>query len=360
MNRLLLRQIKRSLGGLDKVPPEMMPLLDAISKSYDHSSEDRTLLERAMDISSEELYEANLQLRTEAEKQRQALAKLKQALSTLLSVDLGDGNHSLKAEDDIVAIGELIEQQSEKIKTFEAQQSLLINELEAANSELKDFAYIVSHDLKAPLRGIGSLTDWLIQDYSELMDDDGKSHLKMLKGRVRRMHNLIEGILQYSRVGKVKDHIIKLDLNHLLEEVIDSVVPTDKFTVLIEGELPIIYNDATRVKQIFMNLISNAVKYNDKEKGEVKIACQSIDEDNWQFCITDNGPGIDEKYHTKIFQIFQTLNARDKVESTGIGLTVVKKIIEYNKGKIWLTSKNGEGTSFYFTLPTTIKVAETV
>ena len=206
------------------------------------------------------------------------------------------------------------------------------------------------------MRGIGSLTDWLIHDYVEQLDDDGKMHLKLLKKRVTRMHNLIEGILQYSRIGRIDNFVTDVDLSVLLLDVLDSLSKPDNFDIQIEGHFPVVRNDETRMRQVFQNLIGNAIKYNDKKEGKVVVNC--VDEGkNWLFSVSDNGPGIDEKYHQKVFQIFQTLNARDRVESTGIGLTLVKRIVENNKGKVWIETKKTEGTCFYFTLPKTpIKV----
>ena len=235
-------------------------------------------------------------------------------------------------------------------KRAEERQQKLLEELENANKELKDFAYIVSHDLKAPLRAIGSLTDWLLNDYENAFDEDGKELLHLLTGRVRRMNELINGILQYSRIGRVEEEKSEVDLNHLVCEVIDMVSPPLNIQIEIQNELPTVMGEMTRLEQVFQNLISNAVKYNDKPEGKIKIGCASESRD-WLFRVADNGPGIEKKYHDKIFQIFQTLAPRDECESTGIGLTVVKKIVETFGGEIWLESDVGAGSTFYFTLP---------
>ena len=172
----------------------------------------------------------------------------------------------------------------------------------------------------------------------------------LLIGRVKRMNELINGILQYSRIGRVEDEKSAVDLNHLVSEVIDLVAPPQNIQVEIQDELPTVLGEMTRLEQVFQNLISNAVKYMDKPDGKIKIGCDSESRD-WLFRVADNGPGIEEKYHAKIFQIFQTLAPRDVCESTGIGLTVVKKIVETYGGKIWVKSDVGTGSTFYFTLP---------
>jgi PAS domain S-box-containing protein len=223
-------------------------------------------------------------------------------------------------------------------------------ELEAVNRELQDFAYAVSHDLKAPLRAINQLAGWVNADYGEVLGQDGKSHLVLLMGRVRRMHALIEGILQYSRIGRVREKKKEVDLDFLAREVIDLVSPPQHINIIIEGRLPIIVGEPTRLAQLFQNLLDNAIKYMDKPNGKVIIDCLEHD-GQWTFRMSDNGPGIEQKYYEKIFQIFQTLAPRDESENTGIGLALVKRIVEMNGGRIWLESELGKGTTFWFTIP---------
>jgi signal transduction histidine kinase len=164
------------------------------------------------------------------------------------------------------------------------------------------------------------------------------------------MHNLIEAILHYSKIGREKERHVQVNLNELVPEVIDMVAPPRNIAVTTENELPVIECEETRISQVFQNLLNNAVKYLDKPQGQIRIGC--VEEDgSWKFSVTDNGPGIEEKYFEKIFQIFQTLSPRDEVESTGVGLTIIKKIVELYGGKIWVESKPGEGSTFFFTLP---------
>ncbi len=226
----------------------------------------------------------------------------------------------------------------------------LLQELEASNRELKDFAYIVSHDLKAPLRGIRSLAEWLYLDYVDKFDEEGQLHLNMLMSRVERMHNLLEGILVYSKVGSKNETRTEVNLNLILIDVIEMLSPPDNISIIIGNDMPTLILEKTRIQQIFENLISNAIKYMDKPFGQVKVTCEKRG-DYWLFKIADNGPGIDAKYFDKIFTIFQTLQARDEFESTGIGLTIVKKIVELYNGTVWVESQLGQGTTFCFTLP---------
>ena len=253
---------------------------------------------------------------------------------------------NLRTADLTTANEQLTREVAEREKS-EARQAELLNTIAKTNEELKDFAYIISHDLKAPLRGISTLTEWIVNDYADKFDDDGKEQMKLLSSRVCRMHNLIEGVLQYSRVGRVNEEQVQINLNELLPEVIDMVSPPENIAVTIENELPVITGEQTRIMQVFQNLISNAIKYMDKPEGQVKIGC--VEEENcWVFSVSDNGPGIEEKYFEKIFQIFQTLSSRDEFESTGVGLTVTKKIVELYGGRIWVKSNLGQGSTFFF------------
>jgi signal transduction histidine kinase len=223
-------------------------------------------------------------------------------------------------------------------------------ELNNVNKELKDFAYIVSHDLKAPLRGINELSNWISEDYSDKLDKEGKENLRLLKERSTKMNSMIQGILEYSRVGRTELETEKVDLNNLVEGVIDLLNPPNNIKITIEDKLPEYTANRTRLSEVFQNLISNAIKYIDKPEGIIKISC--TDEGNeWKFGVSDNGPGIEEKNFEKIFKIFQTLGSVPKEGSTGIGLTIVKKIIDLYKGRIWIESEIGKGTTFYFTLP---------
>lgn len=243
-----------------------------------------------------------------------------------------------------------LEKQIKVRKKAEEKQKLLIEEIENINQELKNFAYVVSHDLKAPLRAIGSLSDWIRNDYADKLDDEGQELIRLLDTRVKRMHNLIEGILQYSRVGRMMEEKVFVDLNDTVKGAIELISPPDNISIEVDNELPAVVIEKTRIEQIFQNLISNAIKYMDKPKGNINIGSSSKN-GIMNFYVTDNGPGIEKKYFDKIFQIFQTLNARDNFESTGVGLSLVKKIVEMYGGKIWVESKLNEGSTFYFSLP---------
>ncbi len=218
------------------------------------------------------------------------------------------------------------------------------------NQELREFAYIISHDLKAPLRAIRTLADWLKADYADKLDAEGKEHLTLLASRVNRMQNLIDGVLQYSRIGRTEQGTVPVDLAQVVPEVIENLGVPEHVAVHIENDLPTVDADPTRITQVFQNLLSNAIKYMDKPQGRVTIACAEQGS-FWQFRVSDNGPGIEAKDFERIFKLFQTLGRRDDGESTGIGLTIAKKIVELYGGRIWVESEVGQGSTFFFTFP---------
>lgn len=238
------------------------------------------------------------------------------------------------------------------------ERERLIQALERTNQELQQFAYIVSHDLKAPLRAIHSLVQWIAEDYGPLFDEDGREQLELLQGRVLRMDQLIEGVLHYSRIGRVREEMVSVNLNKLVMEVIDLLAPPPTISVQVLTRLPLVVCEKVRMGQVFQNLISNAIKFMDKPNGEIMITCVE-QEHAYQFGVQDNGPGIAPKDHERIFQIFQTLHAGDAYGSTGIGLTLVKKIVELHGGVVQIISplpvespaQPACGSLFQFTLP---------
>ncbi len=216
--------------------------------------------------------------------------------------------------------------------------------------DLQDLVSLASHDLKTPLRGIKFLADCIVTDYTEKLDKNGKELLTLLMRRVTRMYGLIEGILDYSTVSRSREEISKVPLYETLHEIIELLSPPNTIEIAVECELPTIWAERSQILQIFQNLLDNAVKFNDKPTGLIKVSC--IDKGNyWQFSVADNGPGIPKKYFEKIFQMFQTLDVWDKHESTGIGLALVRKIVQRYEGEIWVESTLGEGSTFFFTLP---------
>jgi signal transduction histidine kinase len=254
---------------------------------------------------------------------------------------------SLEEQDFAASLADMIALHMEASQRRKAET---VRELRRSNKELQDFAYVTAHDLKAPLRGIGTLADWITSDYGDKLDDQGKEQLNLLKGRVSRMSGLIDGILHYSEIGRTAKGRERVDVNTLLPEIVTQLAPPQNIVVTIDKNLPTVVFERVRLLQIFQNLIGNAIKYMDKPQGYIHIGCSSQGQ-FWRFTVSDNGPGIDEKYFKKIFKMFQTLTRRDDLESTGIGLAVVKKIVELHGGTVAVKSKVGEETTFAFTVP---------
>jgi len=235
-------------------------------------------------------------------------------------------------------------------KEAELGQDELLKKVDHINKELREFVSIISHDLKAPLRGIKTLANWILSDCADKLGDQANEQMNLLLERVELMYNLIEGTLQYSRAGWAEGKRVQVNLNNFVPEIINMVVPPENITVTIENELPAIDCEEVHIMQVFQNLLSNAIKYMDKPQGWIKVGC--VEQDGfWKFSVADNGPGIEEKHFEKIFKIFQALPTSPDFEGTGVGLTVAKKIIELYDGKIWVESKVGEGSTFFFTLP---------
>jgi PAS domain S-box-containing protein len=233
----------------------------------------------------------------------------------------------------------------------QAQQSLntALAKLEKKNTELDQFAYVISHDLKAPLRAINTLSEWIVEDMPA-MPAEVESNFGLLQGRILRMENLINGILDYSRIGKISIERQLTDLKKMIHQIVETTVPTKGFEVYIADNIPEIKIARILFEQLFTNLIGNAVKYNDKPIGKIECLYDSLPGFH-QFTVKDNGPGIAEEYHEKVFKVFQTIEARDKKESTGVGLSIVQKIIEEKRGTIRIKSEEGKGASFIFTIP---------
>ncbi|MCC0176837.1 hypothetical protein I4641_07585 [Waterburya agarophytonicola K14] len=220
--------------------------------------------------------------------------------------------------------------------------------LKKRNQELDSFAYVTSHDLKAPLRAIANLATWLEEDLGDQIPEESQQQLQLMQSRVQRMDGLIQGLLEYSRIGRQNTPIKTVDVGNLVRNIVDSLAPPPGFKIEIADSMPRLETKELLLQQVFSNLISNAIKYHPQESGNILISVEEAAE-FYQFSVCDDGLGIDPQYHDRIFTIFQTLQARDTIESTGIGLSIVKKIVEDQGGKVWVDSQLGEKTTFYFT-----------
>ncbi|WP_008312288.1 PAS domain-containing protein [Leptolyngbya sp. PCC 6406] len=229
--------------------------------------------------------------------------------------------------------------------------------LEKRNHELDQFVYVASHDLKAPLRAIANLSSWLEEDLTGTLPEENQDQLRLLRGRVHRMEALINGLLEYSRAGRRQVTLARISSGTLVAEVIDSLAPPKTFTLVVPPDMPVLVTKVLPLQQVFANLISNAIKYVNRPDGHIAIAWADQG-DAYRFSVADNGPGIESSYHEKIFAVFQTLQARDQIESTGIGLAIVKKVVEAEGGRVTVESTVGSGTTFHFTWPKVIPLTD--
>ncbi len=229
---------------------------------------------------------------------------------------------------------------------FELEEN--VKQLKNYNTELDSFNHIVSHDLKAPLVAMHTLVSFIEEDLGTILDDNAKNHFNLLKGKISKMNALINGLLEYSKVAKGKKNKELFHLNDLLKEVVDVINNQEKNSIHFPNKNLEIYASKIELEHVFQNLISNAIKYNDKEKGIINITATKLEKE-YLFSVQDNGSGIDSKYHSKIFEMFSKLNVNDEIESTGIGLSIVKKIVSANKGAITVESEKGIGTTINFT-----------
>lgn len=231
-------------------------------------------------------------------------------------------------------------------QSFELKESN--QKLKEINKQLDEFVYIVSHDLKAPLRGLSSISSFLEDELGNDMKPEVAELLGLIKKRTAWMQNLISSILHYSRMSNscaVKEDI---NLNELINNIIEMVDPPENFKFEVADNMPVFYAEKIKIHEVFQNLISNGIKYNNKENGLIRIGFFEYP-DHYDFYVQDNGQGIKPEHFERIFGIFQTLSPKENTDSTGIGLTIVKKIVEQQGGKVTLSSEYGEGTKFTFT-----------
>lgn len=222
--------------------------------------------------------------------------------------------------------------------------------LEAVNGELLQFAYVVAHDLKAPLRAVSHLSGWLAKDYAGRLDPKGSEMMRLLQQRVRHMHDLIDGVLTYTQLGQVRKVDAEVDLHELVNQVITMLAPPPHVQIAIPQPLPTVQGVSEQLYQVFQNLIDNAIKFSDKPQCVITITARRA-EDAWEFAVADNGPGIPARYHKVVFGLFQKLQHKDGVGGTGIGLALVKRVVTARGGEATLHSAKGKGATFAFTWP---------
>lgn len=283
--------------------------------------------------------------------------RLKQPILALLNgirvMSEGGANYKVqvKSQDEIGRVADAFNVMAEHIVVAQQARDTALSELERSNAELDNFAYVASHDLKAPLRGIRNLAEWITEDVEKTSSEDTRENLRLLSGRVNRLDGLLESLLAYSRVGRKTAATETVDCAHLIDEIRDYLAPDPGFQVTRQGSMPVLLTPKVPLEQVLRNLINNAIKHHDRKSGQITISTQDR-EGHIEFRVTDDGPGIEPEFHTRIFQMFQTLKPRDQIEGSGMGLAIVKKTVESFGGVIHVeSSPPARGTTFVFTWP---------
>jgi signal transduction histidine kinase len=338
MNSLLKRQIGKHLkNGLNHIDQ----FLESIDDSYRNYEDQIAILQHSMKISSDELYEANQKLRDEAD----SLKEINKNLEFILNSMNLDSNTNQRIID--LNTSDYIKGQTIEIIKINKQREELLYNLEKQNQSLNEYAHVVSHDLKSPLRSIHSLITWIKEENESSFNPTTEEYFTLIQKKVEKMNHLIQGILTYSKIDKEEIKLDNVDVNEIVTSIIDIIHIPQHITISIQNQLPIIPADRFRIQQLFQNLIGNAVNYIDKKDGYVHIASQEFDS-YYVFSIKDNGVGMRKEIHEKIFETFKSFT--NSKHSTGLGLSIVKKIVNLYKGKIWLESEENKGTTFFVKL----------
>lgn len=238
-----------------------------------------------------------------------------------------------------------------KHEVVEKKINKLVRDLDDANEELKEFTYIISHDLKAPIRAISSLIRWLSEDYKDKFDDVGKEQLDLIINRVDRLNHLLNGTLKYSRIVNRTEKKERFYIQDLISRISNEVRITNNIELVVSSDMPMIVGEREKINKLYESLVKNAIETTKAPNQKIEIGYSNENMNGGYFFVQDNGHGIEEKHFDRIFKIFQSLNSTGENESVGIGLTIARKVVELHGGRIWVESKVGEGSKFCFTLP---------
>lgn len=344
MNTLLQRQLSKYIPDELKNNLSLQSFLEAVNRSYENFEGQLSISQRAMMISSDELYEANLKLREEASN----LKKIIDSLNYVVKVLNLESLENIEDVNQSVNLVKYIEKQSNDIIAANDAREILLSNLEEKNQELNNYAHVVSHDLKSPLRSIYTLVNWINEEKDNKLSKESQLHFNLILENLEKMESLITGILNYSSIVESQMADYEIDTYDLVNEIVKMMLIPKHIKVTIAKNLPVIKGNKFRIQQVFQNLIQNAINSIDTETGEIEVGVNTI-KMYWEFYIKDTGKGIDTKYFDKIFKIFESID--ENSTNAGIGLSIVKKVINFYGGKIWLISEVSKGSIFYFTLP---------
>lgn len=346
---LLKRQVNKYLPENDTHREGWQDLLSAIDRSYQNFDEKLSMLQRATALSSEELYTANQAIEKEAVRQKDILAALEKAINSL-KLNLGDSHFHISEKEELSPenLANKIMELAEKLRLISNEKNGMVKELELRNTALNNYAHMVSHDLKSPMRNINALMSWIREDEKDKLSEASLQNHQLISQNLEKMDHLIDGILRHATMGSTNEKKVYVDLGKMLQDIEKTIYVPRNIILVKQADLPILHMPKNTVAQLFTNLITNAITATEHNpKGRIAIEHHS-QEDFWNFSVTDNGKGIAERHQASIFEMFRKLE--NDTNSIGVGLALVKKIINLYEGQIWIESTVGKGTTFHFTL----------
>jgi len=349
MHKLLSRQIRKFLSPDWLKKPGVESFLEAVSKSYIDNDSKLEMIQRSTLLSSNELSQANEDLLNKANAQKKVIESLERTL-TVLNENTGSQliENGEDKQFDSLALAKKLEEQSAEINRISAEKDILLKNLEERNEALNNYAHMVSHDLKSPMRNINFLIGCIKEVDMENFSDETMDNYSLISENLEKMDALVDGILQHATITKMEEKLVDVEVENLLNEIKQTLYVPKNITIQFIRPLPILRIGKYKLEQLFKNLIDNAISATeDNPEGLIQIS--AIEEaTHWKFEIVDNGKGIAKKYQEDIFKMFSKLE--NDFKATGIGLALVKKIVNSFNGEIWLTSEEGKGAAFYFTI----------
>ncbi|WP_405381483.1 ATP-binding protein [Maribacter sp. LLG6340-A2] len=350
MHSLLKRQLRKHLSDELQGNKEILNFLNAVDRSYENYDEKLSMMHRASTISSNELYEANQSLKEEADQQKKILNSLTEAVSSLRE-NLNEEHIFVQEnleEFNAAYLAENISNLASKVSEMTVEKDKLLVSLEEQNQSLNNYAQMVSHDLKSPIRNINALMSWIMEDEKDKFSPSSKENCALISQNLSKMDKLITGILDHAALGQTEELKVSFNLAEVLKEIEKTIYVPENIVFKYPDSLPDMLFVKDILEQLFMNLFTNAVTATEQvEKGIISVGYVP-DEEYWKFSVTDNGKGIAKQHKEGLFQMFKKLEVDNN--ATGIGLAIVKKIVVLYEGDVWLASKENEGTTFYVTL----------
>ncbi len=350
MHKLLSRQIRKFLPVEWSENIALSKFLEAISKSYYDNDSKLEMVQRSTIISSQELSEANDNLRQKAESQKKIIESLERSIASLNTNFENQIDQNLQDEKvfDPLALATKLEEQSSEINRISAEKNILLTNLEERNEALNNYAHMVSHDLKSPMRNINFLIGCIKEQDEQNFSDESKDNCSLISENLEKMDALVDGILKHATITNMEEKKANIEVAVLISEIVQTLYVPDTLNIELIDPLPTLFIGKYKLEQLFSNLLINAISATEHNpNGRIEIAAEE-QPNFWQFSISDNGKGIAKKYQDDIFKMFKKLE--NDFKATGIGLALVKKIVNSFNGKIWLESEQDKGATFFFTI----------